>query len=532
MLAGLARSHNVRDVFVRQGIYFVDADCYSRMTRVRVVVAKPGSVVRHHTFENSPTGTTPHTTAPLDYLISGLHLLLDLGFRVFDSDGSSVLRGQTLDLAGALIAPLLGMMTCAFLGSWARRRKLAPLDATTRLPSWGTVPFFFAISPVLAHGTLLGRPDHQSLLILLLAVALAAELALFEKSSRLWALTGGFAWGASLWVSLYEPLVLLGLVALLWLGFGRVSDWTRERRLGLLTMLCVGTAAFLIEGWRVTLPDPTLRDAFTRWSQTIGELAHLDLRSGLLFRWLGWGIIALPFLVFLNRREDRRALPLGLLIVAALGLTIWQLRWGYFLALIFAMSLPWLLVGFRKPWLVWCLFVASLWPVFEDWDERLFPDADAQKQSALQRHEGVLLRQVANQMRSSETQPFLAPWWLSPALAYWSGQPGVAGSSHQSLPGILDSARFYLADDHLAAGTILRERKVHWVVADEASRVIHTSALLLGVDTPSARLAVTLSEHPKEAPPFLTLQSPVGRAARESPQFYRLYRVDSAKLQP
>jgi len=45
------------------------ADCYARMTRVEMVSAKPGLIVRHHTFENFPQGTTPHTTAPLDYLI-------------------------------------------------------------------------------------------------------------------------------------------------------------------------------------------------------------------------------------------------------------------------------------------------------------------------------------------------------------------------------------------------------------------------------------------------------------------------------
>jgi len=72
----LTRCANYEDVFVAGNIYFVDADCYARMTRVQMCRAKPGLIVRHHAFENFPQGTTPHTTAPLDYLILGLSLFL------------------------------------------------------------------------------------------------------------------------------------------------------------------------------------------------------------------------------------------------------------------------------------------------------------------------------------------------------------------------------------------------------------------------------------------------------------------------
>ena len=46
------------------------------MTRAQMVRAKPGLIVRHHAFENFPQGTTPHTTAPLDYLIVALSFFL------------------------------------------------------------------------------------------------------------------------------------------------------------------------------------------------------------------------------------------------------------------------------------------------------------------------------------------------------------------------------------------------------------------------------------------------------------------------
>ena len=63
------RCANWRDVFFDGGIYFSDADCYARMTRARLCYEHPGTIVRHHEFENFPAGITPHTTAPFDYAI-------------------------------------------------------------------------------------------------------------------------------------------------------------------------------------------------------------------------------------------------------------------------------------------------------------------------------------------------------------------------------------------------------------------------------------------------------------------------------
>jgi len=81
---------------------------------------------------------------------------------------------------------------------------------------------------------------------------------------------------------------------------------------------------------------------------------------------------------------------------------------------------------------VWIAFTLSIFPILRDWDTRLWPD----EAEYTQRIESVQSRELAIDLQSSETRPFLAPWWLSPAIAYWSGQPGVAGSSHESLSGI------------------------------------------------------------------------------------------------
>src|SRR5690348_15262344 len=147
------------------------------MTRVRICAAHPGTIIRHHDFENFPRGTTPHTTAPLDYLILGLAVALK-PFTV-----------QSIDFAGALVSPILALIGAWFLWWWSRRMKFRC--------RW-TMLILYGISPILVHGTELGRPDHQSLVMLLVTVGVCAEWILFSERSRAWSLVSGVAWGLAL----------------------------------------------------------------------------------------------------------------------------------------------------------------------------------------------------------------------------------------------------------------------------------------------------------------------------------------------
>jgi len=494
VLALTARCWNLRDVFLEGQIYFVDADCYSRMTRARIVDRDPGTIVRHHDFENWPQGIAPHTTAPLDYLIVGLKRGLDVCFAIFDREQTSILRTQTLDLAGALISPLLGMASALVLalGLWRLRVRY-----------WEVALLLFAISPILMHGTLLGRPDHQSLLIFLLTVALLAEFALVGNDGvqvrpATWAMLAGGAWGLAAWVSLYEPLVLLVVVLGYWLVAARPSLRSPERLRGLVVFAAVVVVAFAVERWQFDAPDAVVRAYFANWQQTIGELAHISPFSPLLAGWMGWMFFAAPVLLFLVARRDRRAGFMLTLFVATLALTVWQVRWGYFLALAFVMAAPWMLQALPRAWMACLAFAISLWPVASDWDTRLFPDEDGERRRFVLRKEQTALRALADLQRQRAAGAFVAPWWLSPPLAYWSEQPGVAGSSHESLPGIVDTARIFLAPTAEDAAPLLRARRVAWILADAPDRTIPTSAVLLGVPEPRQCLANELAAHPED----------------------------------
>src|SRR5436309_5405091 len=203
----VTRCANFGDVFFGGQINFIDADCYSRMTRARICFEHPGTIVRRHDFENFPNGTSPHTTAPFDYLIVSL------------ANALMPLSKNALDLAGAIVSPLLSIALGIFLCWWTRKMRLRF--------RWGSL-ILYGASPMLAHGFALGRPDHQSLLIALITIALCAEWTLTQESSQSWSIVSGASWALALWVSLYEPSVLLLIVVACCLR----SMMKAERRIG------------------------------------------------------------------------------------------------------------------------------------------------------------------------------------------------------------------------------------------------------------------------------------------------------------
>lgn len=519
LLAGAARCWNVRDVFHDNQIYFTEADAYSRMTRVRMIAEGKGPIIRQHDFENWPTGTTPHTTAPMDWTILAVQPILSAWLAVVDPSKTSVLRAELLDLAGALAGPLLGMLTCLVIA--------VALPKENARERWfvAAAVLLFAVSPILVHGTLLGRPDHQALLILLLGFALSTEIRLLRGATKPWAIAAGFAWGLALWTSLYEPLILLAatIVGIAVAKPSTLRDFVRRWEWGALAAVFV--IGLLVDGWRVHLPDSAMREAFGRWSASIGEMQPLNLKTGTLWSWVGWLIVAAPVILIWqwnNRRENRLAF---VWLAATFALALWQIRWGYFLALAFTVTLPLVLNLLPRAWMGWLAYAVGFWPLLGDWDKRTYPDDAEERRRFVAQHEQKALREIADVQRQRNAGAFVAPWWLSPPLAYWSGQPAVAGSSHESLPGIIDVARIYLAANDEAALPILRERKVAWILSDAPDRIIPNSAALLAIQPPETCLANKLAQH-IQAPSITPSVIPEGGVPRQiRNQFFQVWRV-------
>ena len=508
------RCANYQDVFVAGNVYFTDADCYARMTRARMCEKTPGLIIRHHDFENFPEGTTPHTTAPLDYLIVALSISL------------TPFTAHATDLAGALISPLIALMGGWFLWWWAQRMKFC----------YGWVMLIlYAISPILVHGTELGRPDHQSLLMLLVTIALCAEWVLqcdgaraievnrpYLQTYRRWSIVSGIAWGLAIWISAYESLVLFFITTVVSVLEGRKAIFANCRRIGWFCFALIVATALLIEQRIPAISIFRSNEIFKNWTRTIGELAHVSPVNPIWFRWTGYMIVVAPILLWLSIRKREhgipsprrascgRALPVYVVLIATYFLTICQARWAYFFVLIFAIALPALLEPIKSRAAVSIAFILSILPILRDWDAHLWPNEAEFARRVEQRNESVQLRELATDLRSSETRPFLAPWWLSPAIAYWSGQPGVAGSSHESLEGIEQSARFFLSQDSQTAPKILENRKVAWVIAYDFERLARNSSAILGLDVPQYPLCFVLDRTPAQAPRFLVFSAQNG----------------------
>jgi hypothetical protein len=229
--------------------------------------------------------------------------------------------------------------------------------------------------------------------------------------------------------------------------------------------------------------------------------------------WCGFLLVVAPVLIWMSIRTPTngapggRALPIYVLLIATYFLTIWQARWGYFFVLIFALTLPALLVPIKSSAAVWIAFVLSMFPILRDWDERLWPTEAQLAERVERRIESAQIRDLALSLRSPEVHPFLAPWWLSPSIAYWSGQPGVAGSSHESLSGIEESARFFLSENLQEARAILEKRHVAWVFAYDSDRVAQNSAAILNEPLRREPLCRVLGRTPSQAPSFLVFSA-------------------------
>ncbi len=515
------RLFNREEVFTRTAVLFVEADCYARMIRVAEVYRHPGKIIRHHEFENWPEGTSPHTTAPLDYVIAAI--VWGFAGRV------------SLDVAGAVVGPGLAALTALVLAMfWILGRWRS---------GWAAL-VVFALSPALVWATVLGRPDHQALLVLLLTVAGLMEFRMLlgendndaeAKSSaerpRFAPWFAGAAWGLALWTSLFEPSILF-------LGFTTAALATgglravRERLGGWAVMGGILSCALLIEGVRVTLPGAN--PLFANWARLIPELRHASFGESL--RWGGWVVFGAPILLLAQAtpgwagcaRERARAVGAAGVLLLLVALAFWQQRWSPYAVLLCAIALPWALKVFGRRWPAQVargvIVAASLWPVGTEWEALLYPTPQRVEMLQERRSEALILRTLSSGLVESpqeepENRGVLAPYWFGPALSYWSGRPVVGGTSHQSLAGIADTAAFYLEDQEDEVMETLRRRKVSYVLAYDARRIMATSQIILGRKGTALSMGNILEAEPRLAPPGLKLVAQLGP--------FVLYRVNT-----
>jgi len=427
--------------------YFADADCYTRLYRVKRLLAEHALIQRFHPFENFPDGIVVHTTALLDWLVGGLSLFLHLL-------PLQAVQDHPLDWAGILIGPLLAAGTAFLLYRLLQNHE----------PAWQRWLFFgsYLINPLLIWSTSMARPDHQNLIISLLLLAWALELRRWEQPGlHAWA---GAVWGLALWVSLLEPLLFLAPVLLVNLVVRR-----REARTFWVTLLLVSLPLLALEGVRSEAYEKLNAPYIHNWMGTIGELRHSTLNW-----WIQYGglIFLFPLWLLLRRKElaEPRLLIFLISSVAAGVLVYWQQRWGYFFAGISLFLFLLLLPRPRSVLAAGLLLALQLGPmIWWNWTE--YPKITTPEELAQ-------LRDMAEKI-TPDSGALMGPWWQSPALLYFSGAPIIGSSSHESIEGIVDTARFYTSCNFPEAEALLKKHRVGWVLVYLPDRLYRNSEQIL-----------------------------------------------------
>jgi hypothetical protein len=279
-----------------------DSDSYMWLNRVRHLWASGAWFDPLYPRINPPAGLVQHWTRPMDML-----LLLGAGPLSLAAGFETALHWW-----GVVIGPLLLLVAiCAVV--WAARAVLRP--------GWlWVLPILFVCQPGIVAHFMLGRPDHQGLLVLLFIVEIGLVLRLIEDPEDwLYATGAGVTAALSLWVSIQVlPLVALAIASL-----GLFWVFGERRFVKALLVLAVSLfgallAALLIERG-VNRLDESVYDSLS--------IAHLTLFGCNLIFWAG--------VVLLDHHPRALAgtggrLAYAILGAVAAGLILWTAQPGLF----------------------------------------------------------------------------------------------------------------------------------------------------------------------------------------------------------
>jgi len=434
LIGGWIRSAYAPEWLPRDGRpWAVEADCYSQLARVQRILQGQGLIQNHFTVENWPEGLVPSTTVPFDYAILALYAPLAL------------LTKYPLDWAGALISPLLGLGVAVF---WMCFRSRAFNRAGRAALIVG-----FAFIPALIWATAFGRPRHQSLIVALLAVVLTAEYERWDSMKKSWHIAAGIVWGLACWTSLYEPLAAVVTLFLFNLIVRRKESAAFAVSFGIVLLL-----ALLVEGIHVFVPPPEYRDVLARWLQFIAEMRGMTL--GEWINGMTLPVVALPWVAWrlwargAGNKTDMFLVVLTLLLAI---FAFFEKRWLNYACLgeIFLLARYFQAAPLRWSRLLLALiFLADV------------AQANISETESIKFEPPNQPSQELAQLARSIDGPggIMAPWWISPGLLYFSGQPIVSGSSHCGISGIAASAAFFATTSWTEADKILHDRRVRWVV--------------------------------------------------------------------
>jgi hypothetical protein len=340
-----------------------------------------------------------------------------------------------------------------------------------------------AALPAIVWATAFGRPRHQSLILVLMAMGFTAEYERWQielTPKRAWNIFAGVVWGLACWTSLFEPSVVVAVLILFNLAVRRRESFIFLVSFGVVVFLMI-----LLEGghifsniFNIYHLTPEYREYAFNWLKTIAEVQPVSI-AGMVTQ-MTLILLILPLVAWRlwprasGNKTDALLIILTLILIILMAL---QSRWIYYAALgeIFLVArycqttpLRWTKV------FVLVFFLIGL--ADADYEQIIAHPGAAQNQPSLE------MAQISRGI--DHPGGIMAPWWISPGLLYFSGQPIVSGSSHCGMTGIVDSAQFFAATSWEDAERILKQRQVRWIVVWDDERfelpVLNTSLEILG----------------------------------------------------
>lgn len=447
VLAFAARLKFAKASLVEGIPYFLEPECYVRLIRARTFLEDGSWFQRFHAFENFPEGIVSSLTSGPDWVIA-------VAAVFFSGD-----QEASLAWAGWWAGPLCGAIFTVLLVILSR-----PLPPHYK---WGRHLFLatFAIAPVLAWTGAAGRPGEAMLVSGLFALALLFELRRWHESSVFTPIAAGICWGGLLWISLWEAGLMLIALSLFNLSFRGKERWWTPAGATTIGIILWSLERFPTHGaMLVSGPEAA------RWMQMLPSVQPTP--TG--FWWSAGLGLPLVAAFFLKNRPQEVPPSAGVwmgLTAACLLLSVWQLRWFPFLVTLggFLILVAWPQLG--RNWKV-ATFALQILPLIIwngiEWN-RLQPMKPSRALS-------LALQAIP------AGGAILAPPQHTGQVLFETGQPVVAGPSPQSLPGILDTSRFFSTEDFRLAAEILEKRKVEWILLTRPEPLIAQSAHLIGKD--------------------------------------------------
>lgn len=459
------------------GVLF-DAEGFARMCRVSRLFGTDVWVLGGNGYEGWPAGTGTGYSTLADYLLlwaGALVRWVGIWVEWLDERVGVILRTGAMDYGGGVFGVVVGGLVAGALWWWVRRQGWGRV----RLGVWSAL----LATPPLVFSTRFGALDESVFAIAFLGWVLVLEDAGVYRVRAVGIITGILA-GAATWVAprVSVPFVLMVLI-------GRVIGGSSLRgalqaAVGLLVpFLGVMVVACLLDGdaWLGSLLGSRGQFSHHLW------LPVEDLGAPLL--WFG-GLMLVPLLAFFGRVEDagrsrwQRLVALSALL--AMGASWLMPVWAPIAVLLtvvcgesarvgatrISQRLPGNMAvqGWLRRAVLAVVLIGGFWPMARWWEGWIFPTESRVAEAMEYREEMGQLRRIAHGIRGNEVQPFLAPWYLSPAISYWSMQPSVSRFTPFERGERDFATTFFAAEDVSIHRATVTSLGVRWVICDAPDR--------------------------------------------------------------